>query len=95
MDFNNIAITAIVTEATTEAFKNILSQSNANVKPIYVQLFSVLVGVLLAFTLQLDITYAINQQIDFVGLVVTGILISRGSNYLHDLITTITNYTKK
>jgi multidrug transporter EmrE-like cation transporter len=94
MDLTHILATAVVTEATTEAFKNILQKSNTEIKALYVQLFSVVVGILLAFTLQMDITYAINGQIDFVGILVTGVLVSRGANYIHDMLNVLNTYIK-
>lgn len=54
---------------------------------------SVLVGVTVAFAYDLDIPkcFEINSSVPFFGNILTGILISRGSNYIHDVISAISN----
>ncbi len=51
------------------------------------QIFAVLFGIAISFAYCLDIPalVGIESHIDYVGNVLTGILISRGSNYIHDL----------
>lgn len=49
------------------------------------------VGLIMAFTMNLDLFVAIglNPIFDYVGVIATGILVSRGSNYVHDVINLI------
>ena len=51
------------------------------------------VGILLALSIKADILVAIGMKSSFkyVGVIVTGILISRGSNFMHDLVSKLTN----
>lgn len=54
---------------------------------------SVLVGVLVSFAFKADLTAAIEIPItsgwEWLGFIMTGILIARGSNLVHDLLTII------
>lgn len=53
---------------------------------------SVGVGIFVAVAYKADIlsTFGLNSTIPFVGCVLTGILLSRGSNYIFDLIKKLT-----
>ena len=55
-------------------------------------LFSILLGIIVAIAYRLDLIAYFNLQTDipYLGCVLTGILISRGSNYIFDLISKIT-----
>lgn len=51
---------------------------------------SLLLGLLLAFATDIDILALVDIKVKFyVGTILTGILISRGSNFVHDLLGTI------
>lgn len=54
-------------------------------------LFSIVLGVVIAVSYKLDIPEYLNlkSNIPYIGNFLTGILISRGSNYLYDLLTSI------
>lgn len=51
-------------------------------------LFSVVLGIVIAVAYKLDLPahFNLNSQIPYVGCVLTGILLSRGSNYLFELL---------
>ena len=74
----------ILVEAVVEVIKSIYDNGKLN----KVILLSILVGILFAFTLQVDIfqLLGIEVHIDYVGIVATGMIISRGSNFVHDII---------
>ena len=74
----------ILVEAVVEVIKSIYDNGKMN----KVILLSILVGILFAFTLQVDIfqLLGIEVHIDYVGIVATGMIISRGSNFVHDII---------
>ena len=56
-------------------------------------LASMLLGVICAISFEVDLfaTAGVHASVPYVGMVLTGILLSRGSNYLFDLLGTITN----
>lgn len=56
---------------------------------------AIIVGLVIAFTTNLDILsiVGIESEIPYIGVVLTGILLSRGSNFIHDLLIKIQNTT--
>lgn len=60
---------------------------------VWQMLLGICFGVLLAIAYKLDLPeyFDMESSIPFVGQVVTGILISRGANYVYDLIGKFTN----
>lgn len=56
-------------------------------------LFSIILGILIAISYKLDIPeyFNLKSSVPYIGSVLTGILISRGSNYMYDILKTITN----
>lgn len=55
-------------------------------------LASIVLGIIIAISYDLDIPLHFNlkPKIPFIGNIVTGILLSRGSNYIFDLLSNIT-----
>lgn len=53
---------------------------------------SIVVGMLIAIAYKIDVFayFGFKSKIPFVGNIITGILMSRGSNYIFDLITKLT-----
>lgn len=60
-------------------------------------LISIIVGILVTAAYQVDIIALVGLQtpVPYLGSVLTGILISRGSNYIFDLIKTIGTFQSK
>ncbi len=56
-------------------------------------LFSIVLGVLIAVAYKLDLPEHLNlkSSIPYVGNILTGILISRGSNYIYDVLKSVNN----
>lgn len=56
-------------------------------------LFSIILGIVIAIAYKLDLPEYLDlkSSVPYVGNFLTGILISRGSNYLYDILTSITN----
>ena len=56
-------------------------------------MWSILLGVIVALVYGMDVPnlLGINARIPFVGEVLTGVIMARGSNYLYDLIGRFTN----
>ena len=55
-------------------------------------LLSIVLGILVAVSYNLDLPayFNLNSKIPYIGCVLTGILISRGSNYVFDIIKKLT-----
>lgn len=84
-----LIIIAILVEALTEVFKSMFKDGKFEKANIV----SIVVGLLLAFTINLDLFEVIGliPMIPYVGVVATGLLISRGANVVHDVMSKINN----
>lgn len=84
-----IASLAILIEAIITYFNQFFVQENF----CWQMLFSVVLGIVIAVAYKLDLPahFNLNSQIPYVGCVLTGILLSRGSNYVFDLTTKLLN----
>ena len=82
-----IALFAILIEAIITYFNQFFVQENF----CWHMLFSIALGIIIAVAYKLDLPahFNLNSQIPYVGCVLTGILLSRGSNYLFDLLNKI------
>lgn len=78
-----IVVMGFLVEAVWENLKMIWQNGHIE----FDKVGALLVGLIIAFTIQVDIFLVIGLDplIPFVGVVATGILISRGGNYIHDL----------
>lgn len=92
-NLTTLIVAGILTEGVTEVFKQIRQDGKIN----KTMLMSILVGEGVAFATQLDIIKMLGFEtvIPFFGIAVTGLLISRGSNYIADLVTKLTNTGKQ
>lgn len=79
-----IASLAILIEAIITYFNQFFLQENF----CWQILFIVVLGIVIAVAYKLDLPahFNLNSQIPYVGCVLTGILLSRGSNYLFELL---------
>ena len=79
-----IASLAILIEAIITYFNQFFVQENF----CWQMLFSVVLGIVIAVAYKLDLPahFNLNSQIPYVGCVLTGILLSRGSNYQFELL---------
>lgn len=78
---------AVLIEAIITYFNQFFVQENF----CWQMLFSIALGIIIAVAYKLDLPahFNLNSQIPYVGCVLTGILLSRGSNYLFDLLNKI------
>lgn len=93
MDLSKLVIVALIGEALWETAKLFWQQGKFSTDRIG----SVLIGVLLAVLTGLDLFQVIGIPINIpvVGEVLTGILVSRGANFMHDIIGSMNSvYTK-
>lgn len=87
----NIAViiaVAILIEGLVEYGKNIADMFyGGDKKTAITQMVTIVVGVALAFAFSADVFIPLGLTVNhYVGMVLTGIVMSRGSNYVSDLI---------
>ncbi len=60
-------------------------------EPHYQMILSLVFGIFIAVSYKIDILklVSIESEIPYIGCVLTGILFSRGSNYIHDILKTL------
>ncbi len=77
-------VLAIIVEFSTEIFKNLLPP----VRGQYSRLIAVLIGMILCLTTKSGIlaSFDIHPLYPQVDYLLTGLIISRGSNIIHDLV---------
>lgn len=87
MSIVTIVTVALLVEAIWETIKLVWKDGKANVNTIG----ALVVGILTAILAKLDIfaMQGISLSIPIVSYVLTGILISRGANFIHDLFNKI------
>lgn len=80
---------AILTESLITYFKEFFVNGDFS----FSMLFSLILGTIIAIAYKLDLPEYLDlkSSVPYVGNILTGILISRGSNYLYDILTSITN----
>lgn len=79
-----LAVLAFLVEAVVDTFKLIYEDNRVNVDKV----MALMIGVLVALATETDIfgILGISTNIALVGTVLTGVLISRGGNFIHDLV---------
>lgn len=87
MILKGIIVAALLTEALWQTIKLL-----KNVKEINKDVLgAIILGIIVAFAAKIDIFEILGIPIDikYLGNILTGILISRGSNFIHDLLGSI------
>lgn len=81
---SQLVIMAFLVEATWETLKMTWQEGKANGDRIG----ALFIGLTLALAINIDILSAagLESSFQYVGTILTGVLISRGSNFTHDLI---------
>ena len=84
MELVVLVIIALICEAVWETLKMVWQEGKLSIDRIG----ALVIGLLIAFVTSCDIFQLINIPvvIPYVGIVLTGILISRGANFVHDLL---------
>lgn len=87
MEIMTFIIAAVLIEGIVTYFKEIFQNKKIN----FWQLISLLVGVAVCLTLGFDLlpTLGIESPVPYIGNVITAFVVSRGSNYVYDFITTL------
>lgn len=83
MSIVTIITIALLVEAIWETLKMVWQDGKANVNTIG----ALVVGILISILAKLDIfaIQGISLSVPVIGYVLTGILLSRGANFIHDL----------
>lgn len=81
-----ILVVAVLVEAVWENLKMVWQSGKLNVNMIG----SLVVSILIAILTKIDIFGALGITINiYIGSALTGIIISRGANFVHDLLTKV------
>ncbi|MFA9398231.1 MAG: hypothetical protein ACERKV_08195 [Clostridiaceae bacterium] len=93
MDIFSVLALAFIGEATWETLKMVWQNGKLNLDRIG----ALVVGIVLALASGFDLMEIIGFPfaIPFVGSLLTGILISRGANFVHDLLASVNNLQEK
>ncbi len=91
MDMITIIAVAILTEALIEYAKTVMdSFESKDYKTFKTQVASIILGVAMSFAFGIN-AFATGFNVNaIIGIAITGIIISRGSNYASDLIGKLT-----
>lgn len=89
MEILSLIVMSMIGEAVWETLKMIWERQKVN----FDRIGALVVSLILSFGAGLDILclVGIPTKIPFIGVILTGILISRGTNFMHDLVCSISN----
>ena len=83
MSLAQIVVLAVLLEGIWETAKMVWKDRKVNIN----QVGTLAIGIALALMAKADLPCAVGLELPAIaGQIITGILISRGSNYLHDLV---------
>ena len=93
MELAKILILSIIGEAIWETLKMFWQEGKISKDRIG----ALIVCIIIVWSTDLDIMTTIGIPVKFkvIGILLTGILISRGSNFIHDLFNSVNNISKK
>ena len=87
-DVSKMVMAAVLVEGIITYFNEFFVSGDAP----WQMIFSLALGIIVAVAYKFDLPKYLNMEanIPHVGCILTGILISRGANYIYDLLTKIT-----
>lgn len=87
-----LVIAAMIGESVWETLKMVWQEGKFSID----KLGSLVIGLLIAVTGQLDLCalVGVSLVIPYLGMILTGILFSRGANFIHDLLSKIQTTNK-
>lgn len=91
--FFGLALMAIVIEGVITYIKEIFVNKNV----IWQQVLGIVLGIVVAIGYNADLfaLFGLTSTIPLLGCVLTGVLLSRGSNYIFDLVKQLQGYQTK
>ena len=92
MEITKIFILAVIGEAIWETLKMFWQEGKISVDRIG----ALIVCLILVWSTDLDIMSTVGIPVKFkvIGIILTGILISRGSNFIHDIFNSVSEINK-
>lgn len=93
MNILGLIILALIGEAVWETLKMTWQNGKLNTDRIG----ALVVGLLLAFGSGIDLmkAFGVPVVIPYLGIILTGLLISRGANFVHDIVSSVNNINQK
>jgi hypothetical protein len=94
MSLINLLILALLAEATWETLKMTWQQGKISID----KLGALVVGIVIALSTGIDLLSLLEittNKIPSLGNILTGILISRGANFMHDFLSSLGNIYQK
>lgn len=89
-EFFSLFLLAVVVEATVAYVQEWFVNKNFNWKQILAAVFGIIVAV--GYNLDFIALFGLESTIPYLGVVLTGLAISRGSNFIADLVKQVQNY---
>ena len=89
MQMFSVLVMSVLIEAVITYIKTVVVDKNIRWQMLVSTILSI--GLCLAYGIDIPALVGIVSPISYVGCVLTGILVSRGSNYIFDLLKTITS----
>ena len=89
MEITAILIMAVLVEAVITYIKTWVVNKEFKWPMFLSAVLSIVICI--AYRLDIPLAVGIGSNIPFVGMIITGVLISRGSNYINDLLKKITS----
>lgn len=86
-DVSKMVMAAVLVEGIITYFNEFFVTGDAP----WQMIFSLVLGIIVAVAYKFDLPKYLNMEsnVPYVGCILTGILISRGANYIYDLLTKI------
>lgn len=90
MEFFSILVMAIVVESVVDIIKDVF----VNKTVMWQKIVSIVLGIVVAvgFGVDLFAMFGLTSTIPYLGTVLSGLLMSRGANYINDILAKITSY---
>ena len=87
-DVSKMVMAAVLVEGIITYFNEFFVTGDAP----WQMIFSLVLGIIVAVAYKFDLPKYLNMEsnVPYIGCILTGILISRGANYIYDLLTKIT-----
>lgn len=92
MNLVSVVILALIGESLWETLKVIWDKGKLSIDRIG----ALVIGLVLSFATEMDLLKLVGLQskIPYLGVILTGILISRGANFMHDILASINNLSQ-
>lgn len=89
-EFFSLFLLAVVVEATVTYVQEWFVNKNFNWKQILAAVFGIIVAI--GYNLDFIAMFGLQSTIPYLGTVLTGLAVSRGSNFIADLVKQVQNY---